>query len=118
MLSYQYQASLTGHDAEQQAKTFLMQAGLVFIEQNFRSKVSEIDLIMKDKDQWVFVEVKYRKNKHFGSAAEQFTASKRKKLERAVEYYLISKKSNPFHTSYRIDVVAIDGEQVNWIKNA
>ncbi|MBF7075047.1 YraN family protein [Glaciecola sp. MH2013] len=117
MLSNQYLASNRGYTAEQKAKSYLEQHSLVFIEQNFKSKVSEIDLIMRDQEQLVFVEVKFRKNASHGSAAEQFTKSKRNKLEKAIYYYLLKNKLNAFHTSFRIDVVAIDAEKVNWIKN-
>ena len=117
MLSNQFTASLSGFDAEQIAKRFLCEQSLRFMEQNFTCKVGEIDLIMQDKKQLVFVEVKYRKSNSYGAAAEQFTARKRRKLEKAINYYLLQKNCNPFHTNFRIDVVAIDDEQVNWLKN-
>jgi putative endonuclease len=110
-------ASIVGHDAEQLAKQYLLDNSLQFLEQNYKAKVGEIDLIMLDQKQLVFVEVKFRSTKSHGSAAEHFTFSKRRKLERTINYYLLQKKLNPHHTNLRIDVVAIDGEQVNWIKN-
>lgn len=110
-------ASLIGHEAEQTAKQYLLENSLRFLEQNFKAKVGEIDLIMADGPTFVFVEVKYRSNDSHGCAAEQFTWSKRRKLERTINYYLLQRKLNPQHTNMRIDVVAIDGEKVNWIKN-
>jgi putative endonuclease len=110
-------ASLIGHDAEQTAMRYLLEHSLQFLEQNYKAKVGEIDLIMLDEHQLVFVEVKFRSTNSRGCAAEQFTSKKRKKLERTINYYLLQKKLNPHHTNLRIDVVAIDGEQVNWIKN-
>ncbi len=110
-------ASLTGYDAEQTAKRYLLEHSLQFLEQNYKAKVGEIDLIMRDQQQLVFVEVKFRSNDRRGCAAEHFTSKKRKKLERTINYYLLQKKLNPHHTNLRIDVVAIDGEQVNWIQN-
>ena len=110
-------ASIVGHDAEQTAKQHLLDNSLQFVEQNYESKVGEIDLIMLDKQQLVFVEVKFRSSKSHGCAAEHFTPRKRRKLENAINYYLLQKKLNPHHTNMRIDVVAIDGEQVNWIQN-
>lgn len=117
MPSHQFLASLIGHDAEQLAKQYLIDNSLRFVEQNYKAKVGEIDLIMQDQNQLVFVEVKYRSSDSHGHAAEYFTFSKRKKLERTINYYLLQKKLNPHHTNLRIDVVAIDGEQVNWLKN-
>jgi putative endonuclease len=117
MLSNQFRASLSGFEAEQKAKRFLCEQSMRFVEQNFTCKVGEIDLVMRDGQQLVFVEVKYRKSDSYGAAAEQFTTRKRRKLEKAINYYLLQNKLNPFHTYFRIDVVAIDDEQVNWIKN-
>jgi putative endonuclease len=110
-------ASLVGHEAEQLAKDYLLANSLQFVEQNYKAKVGEIDLVMLDGEQLVFVEVKFRSSNSHGSAAEQFTYGKRRKLERVINYYLLQKKRNPHHTNLRIDVVAIDGEQVNWIPN-
>jgi putative endonuclease len=113
----QWKASATGEAAEQHAKQYLIQQGLRFVEQNYRAKVGEIDLIFKDVQQWVFVEVKYRESNSHGHAAEMFSASKRRKLTRAIMCYLQSLNLNLHHTSLRIDVLAIDGNKLNWIKN-
>lgn len=110
-------ASLIGYEAEQAAKQYLLDQSLVFVEQNYKAKVGEIDLIMLDQQQLVFVEVKFRSTDSHGCAAEHFTFKKRKRLERTINYYLLQKKLNTHHTNLRIDVVAIDSEQVNWIKN-
>nr|WP_297347185.1 YraN family protein [uncultured Glaciecola sp.] len=110
-------ASSIGHDAEQQAKQYLLDHSLQFLEQNYKAKFGEIDLIMLDKQQLVFVEVKFRSTNTYGCAAEYFTFKKRKRLERTINCYLLQKKLNAHHTNLRIDVVAIDGERVNWIKN-
>ena len=113
----QWQAKQTGDAAESRAKAYLLAQGLVFITQNFSVKTGEIDLIFKDMQQWVFVEVKYRASKSHGHAAEMFTASKRNKLTRAIMCYLQTLGLNCHHTDLRIDLVAIDGDQLNWIKN-
>lgn len=106
-----------GDHAEQRAKAFLQAKGLVFIEQNFRVKVGEIDLIFKQQNQWVFVEVKFRSNKEHGCAAEYFTSSKRSKMNRAIMCYLQQHNLNLHHTSLRIDVIAIDNNELTWLKN-
>ncbi|MFC4701658.1 YraN family protein [Glaciecola siphonariae] len=113
----QWIASETGSIAEQRAKEHLIAQGLEFVAQNFRVKSGEIDLIFKDMQQWVFVEVKYRASDSHGHAAEMFTPSKRRKLERAIMCYLHGLDLNCHHTSMRIDLVAIDGDAINWIKN-
>jgi len=64
---------------EDLAKNYLLNSDLVFIEANFYSRFGEIDLIMKDGDVWVFVEVKYRKSDRFGSPFALVSLSKQKK---------------------------------------
>jgi putative endonuclease len=116
--SKQYFASLIGHQAEQKAKEYLKQQGLQFVEENYRVKVGEIDLIMQTSDEtWVFVEVKYRQSDDYGHAAEYFTSSKRRKLIRAIMWFLKEHQLNPEETAMRIDLIALDGDQLNWIKN-
>lgn len=118
MPSNQYFASLIGYKAEQNAKTYLKEQGLRFIAENYKVKVGEIDLIMQTQDStWVFVEVKYRQSTDYGHAAEYFNASKRSKLIKAIMYFLKAQNLNPEHTAMRIDLVAIDGKALNWIKN-
>lgn len=118
MPSNQYFASLIGQEAEQKAKSFLKEQGLEFITENYKVKAGEIDLVMRSSDlTWVFVEVKYRQTSDFGHAAEYFTASKRSKLVRAIMWFLKENNLNPEHTPMRIDLVAIDADTLNWIKN-
>ena len=111
-------AYITGARAERQAETFLTSQGLVLIARNYRCKSGEIDLIMTDSEQWVFIEVKYREKDDYGDAAEFFDKRKKKRLMRAINHYMISKQLNPEMTAYRVDLVAINGEQINWIKSA
>lgn len=110
-------AKRLGDIAESVAKQHLIAQGLKFVEQNFRVKVGEIDLIFKDNTQWVFVEVKFRSNTDHGFAAEYFTASKRSKMNKAIMCYLQQHNLNLHHTSLRIDVIAIDDTQLSWLKN-
>lgn len=108
-------ANLRGADAEKSARTFLEQQGLNFVEQNVRYPFGEIDLIMQDGSQWVFVEVKYRKNTHFGGAVSAITQSQIKRIRLAASQYL---QQNRITRSCRFDVVAIDGTHFQWLKDA
>lgn len=110
-------ANQNGAKAEADAKYYLQNQGLDFIEQNYSVPLGELDLIFKDKNQWVFVEVKYRKSDSRGKAAEYFTASKRSKMIKAIMCYLQQLNLNLHHTDLRIDLIAIDDEHLNWIKN-
>jgi putative endonuclease len=110
-------AKRAGEEAEQDAKNYLEKKGLTYVERNFRVPQGEIDLIFKDSQQWVFVEVKYRASKQHGHAAEYFTSAKRSKMNRAIMCYLQQHNLNLHHTSLRIDVIAIDDTQLTWLNN-
>lgn len=111
-----------GSEAERFARTFLEQHGLTFIMQNYRCRTGEIDLIMQDNDELVFVEVKYRSKSQHGTAIEFFHASKRRKFESAVMHYMQEKSLNPSVIPHRIDLVGITGNgrqqhNINWLKS-
>lgn len=110
-------ARAAGIAAEQRAKAFLLAQNLTFIEQNFSVPLGEIDLIFKDQNQLVFVEVKYRTNNEHGRAAEYFTMSKRNKMHKAIMCYLQKHHLNLHHTSLRIDIIAIDNQDLEWLVN-
>ncbi|GLQ73871.1 YraN family protein [Vibrio penaeicida] len=109
-----------GERYESFASKFLAGKGLKPIESNFNTKVGELDLIMKDQSTVVFVEVKYRKQSHYGHAAEMVTPAKQRKLIKAAMIWLSKNNLSPYDTDFRFDVVAIhdEGRQVEWIKNA
>lgn len=109
---------IKGDDKERLAEEFLSAKGFELIERNFNCKSGEIDLIMKDGEYLVFVEVRYRENNEFGGALASITPSKQRKFHRAAEFYLIKhfKNSPP---ACRIDAVGIEGEnEIEWVKNA
>lgn len=112
----------TGHVTEQFAKSYLLNQGLTFVEQNVHCRQGEIDLIMKDGDSFVFVEVKYRKNNYFGGAISAVSASKQQKIKHCVAFYLHKVNLNEYNTQCRFDVVALEGDinqpQITWLKNA
>ena len=110
-----------GSRAEQLARQFLEQQGLRFRQANFRCKRGEIDLIMQDGETLVFVEVRYRSNSRFGSAAETVDRHKQRKLVTTALFYL---QNNPVlaQQASRFDVIAINGDsgspQIDWHTNA
>ncbi|NLW03871.1 MAG: YraN family protein [Pseudomonadaceae bacterium] len=110
-----------GQAAEDAAALLLQQQGLELIERNFNCKTGEIDLIFKDNEQLVFVEVRFRKNQLFGGAAASVTLAKQQKLQRAAHFYLSRWQQPP---TCRFDVMAMTfntSQQIiceNWIKNA
>jgi putative endonuclease len=104
----------TGDAAEEQALIYLQKAGLQLVQRSFLCKGGEIDLIMRDQQYLVFVEVRKRKNAQFGGALASITASKQKRLVHAAQVYLKSVKPLP---PCRFDVVAIEADQLQWLKN-
>ena len=77
-----------GRHAEDIAATFLQQQGLALVARNYQCRFGEIDLIARDGDTLVFVEVRMRANDAFGGAAASITARKRDKLLRTARHYL------------------------------
>lgn len=107
---------IRGESAEQQAHKFLIDKDLKPVSRNFRCKQGELDLIMTDKQTLVIVEVRFRKNDKYGSAAESVTPSKQARIIAATQVYLAGQKHDG---PIRFDVVAISGDgKIEWIKNA
>ncbi len=110
-----------GKHWEQAAESFLHSRGLITRNRNFYSRFGEIDLVMKDEDVLVFVEVRFRDDHRYGSGAETVTSSKQAKLARAALYFL---RLNPYYSQRpcRFDVISVSTTQgntvFNWIKNA
>ncbi len=104
------------------AETYLIQHGLKAVSQNFHSRHGEIDLIMKDGDTLVFVEVKYRQHNQYGGAISSISAKKQQKLKLCAAFYFQQSQLNEYNTACRFDVIAIQGSmtqpQITWLKNA
>ena len=112
-----------GEYTEKLAYQYLEKKGLKLLERNFHSRFGEIDLVMKDNDSLVFVEVRYRRSNNFGSGAETITASKQSKLIKTASVYLQRHEKMKQYPA-RFDVVSISGSveasnlEFNWIENA
>jgi putative endonuclease len=108
----------SGVQAEQWAVRYLQQQGLKLVEQNYRSRFGEIDLIMQEGASLVFVEVRLRRNANFGGAAASIDAHKQQRLIRTAHQYLAGLAHTP---PCRFDAVLmddVDGENAQWLKNA
>jgi len=107
---------LQGEKAEQQACKFLLQQGLQLVEKNFSCKYGEIDLIMRDSETLVIVEVRFRKSNKYGGALESISQKKQSRIIVTTQYYLSNNKVN---SQIRFDVITMSNEtDINWIKNA
>ncbi len=114
---------VSGDNAEQAALDYLQSHGLQRVEQNFRCKLGELDLIMQDKQCMVFVEVRYRTSDRYGTSLATVTPAKQNKLRKTALFYLKARKLT--EAAIRFDVVGMKpGErsastyQFRWIKNA
>ncbi len=106
-----------GETAETLAADFLRKQGLQLLERNWRCRFGEIDLVCRDGDSIVIVEVRLRSNIRFGSAAASIDRRKQARLIAAASLYLARKPSTPC----RFDVVLMADEQgkdLEWIRNA
>ena len=109
-----------GAKAEEIARIYLEQQGLRLVEQNYRCRQGEIDLIMQDGETLTFVEVRYRKSTGFGSAAESVTPAKQRRIITTATHYLQSKNERKMPPC-RFDMLAIEGKEqqnINWIRDA
>lgn len=107
----------SGDQAEDAALQWLLENGLTLVTRNYGCKLGEIDLIMKEVQTLVFVEVRYRKNDRFGSALDTVDRNKQNKIMKAAQHYLSEKRCGA-EQAMRFDVVGITGSQTQWIKNA
>ncbi|MCG8710391.1 YraN family protein [Brenneria sp. 4F2] len=108
----------TGADYERLARRHLERAGLIFTAANVTLRGGELDLIMRERQTWVFVEVRYRRDANFGDAAASITRRKQQRLLHAAAVWLAQHGASFDTVDCRFDVVAITGDQVTWLPNA
>lgn len=119
----QMDISALGIQAEQIAYNYLLLKGLTPVERNFRTRRGEIDIIMLDGKQLVFIEVRYRQSTIFGGAEGSVTIKKCQRLKAAASAYMQTHRLTN-NTSARFDVIALTGDlsrrelySVNWLEN-
>ncbi len=113
-----YKRHILGKEGEQIATDYLKQNNYKILLRNFRCNQGEIDIIAKNKNEIVFIEVKTRQNNNFGNPAEAVTKIKRKHILDTAKYYIY--KNNLGNMSIRFDVIEIYKKEkfyINHIKN-
>lgn len=106
-----------GTEQEQIAAAYLTARGMKIAEQNFRCRQGEIDIIGWHDGCLVFVEVKYRSSMEKGSALEAVNLHKQRQICKVGDYYrMLHRISDRIQVRY--DVVAIQGETIEWLQNA
>lgn len=107
-----------GKLGEEIAQKYLISKGGKILEKNYRTKIGEIDLIVKLNGELVFVEVKSRSNINYGYPSESVNYNKRRKIVNVAKFYILE---NCLHNiSIRFDVIEIylKNNKVNHIINA
>lgn len=86
------------------------------LAKNFHAREGEVDIVARDRDgeTIIFVEVKARRNQKFGSAIEAVDERKLEKIAAAGERFL--QKNSLENSAWRVDVIAIDGGKLKWIR--
>jgi putative endonuclease len=112
-----------GDAAEARALQHLQRQGLTLVQRNYRvargpsARAGEVDLILRDRDgTLVFVEVRARRDASHGGAAATVGFAKQRRLIYAAQHYLLRWGDHP--PPCRFDVVAIDGDDLQWIPAA
>lgn len=107
-----------GRQAETAAAAWLARRGLRLLGRNVRTRGGELDLVMRDGDTLVFIEVRARRSTRYGGAAASITATKQQRLIRAARGWLMT---HPQHARQpvRFDILAYEGPgEPHWICNA
>ncbi len=106
-----------GSKYELLAVDYMEEQGMRILERNYRCKQGEIDIVGKEAQYLLFVEVKYRKNTSSGYPAEAVTPAKQKRIYQIARHYLYEHHLSE-DTPVRFDVVAILGQEIQYIRNA
>ena len=109
--------AIAGEKAEALAAEFLAARGMTIVERNFRRRCGELDLIAREGDTLVFVEVRLRTRSDFGGAAASITARKRSRMTAAAGLYLARLARTP---PCRFDAVLLDAiytSRIEWLKD-
>jgi putative endonuclease len=122
MLASKVTTKSLGDEAEERALQHLLGQGLTLVERNYRlargpsARGAEVDLIMRDRDgTLVFVEVRWRSTGDHGGAAASVSRGKQRKCIFGAQNYLMTLREWP---PCRFDVVAIDGDTLQWLPAA
>ena len=107
---------ITGNIGEAKAYAHLMSLGYEILETNFKTKIGEIDIIAKDENRIVFVEVKARATAKFGYPREALTKQKQYTIKKVAEQYLL--KIHKTKSFIRFDVIEVLGDDITHLKHA
>lgn len=105
-----------GSKFESVAIDYIKKNGLDVIATNYKTRFSEIDIIAKDKDCLVFIEVKYRNSLKYGNGLEAIGKSKQQKIRIGANLYI--NENQMYDIPCRFDCIGIQNNEIIWIKDA
>ena len=108
-------AQAAGGEAEDRAARFLARQGLAILARNYRTRLGEIDLVARDGDTLVFVEVRLRTSRACGGAAESVGSRKQRRIAAAARQYLARLGREP---ACRFDVITLEEREPTWMRGA
>ncbi len=110
----------SGQRAEDLAHDYLLSQGLSCLARNYRCRRGEIDLIMKEGETIVFIEVRMRRSTRFGTAEESIGWRKQQKIIATALHFLHARRLD--YSPVRFDVLALPGNKdranIRWIRDA
>jgi putative endonuclease len=110
-----------GRRAEQQAAEYLLGQGLTALLANYRCRLGELDLVMRDGETLVIVEVRRRASRDFGGAAASITRGKQRRIALATRHLLLTHGALRRYP-IRFDVVTLEpagaGTRIAWLRDA
>ncbi|MEO8103721.1 MAG: YraN family protein [Betaproteobacteria bacterium] len=121
MLARLFTTKQSGDSAERVAERYLGEQGLKLVARNYRCRYGEIDLVMREQDTLVFVEVRMRRtraDRDFGGAAASIGPHKQARIIAAAQHYLAGMKQLP---PCRFDAVLLNqlsAARIEWIRDA
>jgi putative endonuclease len=104
-----------GNTAEQRAAQFLAARGMRIVATNYTCRTGELDLICREGDTLVFVEVRSRSDAAFGDPLETITREKCRRIISAARVYLHESR---WRRACRFDVVTLVGDRITLISDA
>ena len=110
-----------GYRAEQRVARWLEQQGVEIMAQNYRTRLGEIDLILREDGSIAITEIRQRRSTQFGGAAASITLAKQQRLMRLAQLWL---QQHPEfrNATLRFDAIVIDGTpeagEIRWIRRA
>jgi len=105
-----------GRILEKKVATYLRKQGYEILNTNYQCGHREIDIIAKKDTTLIFVEVKYRKSRAFGSGLESITGKKKRNIIESARFYI--HKNALYSHNVRFDIASVDGDKLTYVEGA